>query len=331
MKKKFLVLLSVAAFIAASMTFAVGCGGKPEHTHTWATEWTSDGTNHWHACTGEGCDAKSDEAACSGGTATCVDKATCDVCKNAYGELDAANHTKTAFTYESNGNGTHTKKHECCGTVAVAAEECTGGTATCVEKATCEHCGGKHGEVDLTNHTKTTFTYESDGDGTHTKKHECCGAVAVAAEACSGGAATVCGEKATCEHCGGKYGDPLAHVWATEWTSDGTNHWHACTREDCTAKNNEAACSGGTATCVDKATCEVCENAHGEVDLTNHTKTTFTYESNGNGTHTKKHECCGTVAVAAEACSGGTATCTTKAVCEHCGAAYGEVDPANHT
>ena len=391
MKKKFLVLLSVAAFIAASMTFAVGCGGKPEHTHTWATEWTSDGTNHWHACTGEGCDAKSDEAACSGGTATCVDKATCDVCKNAYGELDAANHTKTAFTYESdgdgthtkkheccgavaaaaeectggtatcvekatcehcggkhgevdltnhtkttfayesNGDGTHTKKHECCGTVAVAAEACSGGTATCVEKATCDHCGGKHGEVDLTNHTKTTFTYESNGDGTHTKKHECCGTVAVAAEACSGGAATVCGEKATCEHCGGKYGDPLAHVWATEWTSDGTNHWHACTREDCTAKNNEAACSGGTATCVDKATCDVCKNAHGEVDLTNHTKTTFIYESNGNGTHTKKHECCGTVADAAEACSGGTATCTTKAVCEHCGAAYGEVDPANHT
>ena len=271
MKKRFLVLLSVAAFIAASMTFAVGCGGKPEHTHTWATEWTSDGTNHWHACTGEGCDAKSDEAACSGGTATCV------------------------------------------------------------EKATCEHCGGKHGEVDLTNHTKTTFTYESNGDGTHTKKHECCGTVAVAAEACSGGAATVCGEKATCEHCGGKYGDPLAHVWATEWTSDGTNHWHACTRDGCTAKNNEAACSGGTATCVDKATCDVCKNAHGEVDLTNHTQTTFTYESNGDGTHTKKHECCGTVADAAEACSGGTATCTTKAVCEHCGAAYGEVDPANHT
>ena len=330
MKKKFLVLLSVAAFIAASMTFAVGCGGKPEHTHTWATEWTSDGTNHWHACTGEGCDAKSDEAACSGGTATCVDKATCDVCKNAYGELDAANHTKTAFTYESDGNGTHTKKHECCGAVAVAAEECTGGTATCVEKATCEHCGGKHGEVDAANHTKTAFTYESNGNGTHTKKHECCGAVAAAAEECTGGTAT-CVEKATCEHCGGKYGDPLAHVWATEWTSDGTNHWHACTREGCTAKNNEAACSGGTATCVDKATCEVCENAHGEVDLTNHTKTTFTYESNGNGTHTKKHECCGTVAVAAEACSGGTATCTTKAVCEHCGAVYGEVDPANHT
>ena len=260
-----------------------------------------------------------------------MEKATCEHCGGKHGEVDLTNHTKTAFTYESNGDGTHTKKHECCGTVAAAAEECTGGTATCVEKATCEHCGGKHGEVDLTNHTKTTFTYESNGDGTHTKKHECCGTVAVAAEACSGGAATVCGEKATCEHCGGKYGDPLAHVWATEWTSDGTNHWHACTREDCTAKNNEAACSGGTATCVDKATCDVCKNAHGEVDLTNHTKTTFTYESNGNGTHTKKHECCGTVAATAEACSGGTATCTTKAVCEHCGAAYGEVDPANHT
>ena len=170
--KKFLVLLSVAAFIAASMTFAVGCGGKPEHTHTWATEWTSDGTNHWHACTGEGCDAKSDEAACSGGTATCVDKATCDVCKNAYGELDAANHTKTAFTYESNGDGTHTKKHECCGTVADAAEACSGGTATCTTKAVCEHCGGKHGEVDPANHTWGAGYDTSDPEYDY-KKCEC--------------------------------------------------------------------------------------------------------------------------------------------------------------
>ena len=153
MKKKFLVLLSVAAFIAASMTFAVGCGGKPEHTHTWATEWTSDGTNHWHACTGEGCDAKSDEAACSGGTATCVDKATCEHCGGKHGEVDLTNHTKTTFTYESDGDGTHTKKHECCGTVADAAAACSGGTATCTTKAVCEHCGAVYGEVDPANHT----------------------------------------------------------------------------------------------------------------------------------------------------------------------------------
>lgn len=27
------------------------------HVHQWATEWTSDGTHHWHECTAEGCTA----------------------------------------------------------------------------------------------------------------------------------------------------------------------------------------------------------------------------------------------------------------------------------
>ena len=213
MKKKLWIALSVAAFVVASMTFMIGCGDNtPEHTHTWATEWTSDGTSHWHACTGEGCDEKNDLTKCAGGTATCSAKSVCDTCHNAYGELDPDNHASTTFTYESNGDGTHTKKHECCGAVEAADEACSGGTATCVEKAECELCGGKYGEVSTTNHD-----------------------------------------------------------WATAWTSDGTNHWHACTREDCTAKNDEAACSGGTATCLKKATCDVCKNEYGTVNPDNHT------------------------------------------------------------
>ena len=28
----------------------------PAHTHSWATEWTTDDTHHWHECTAEGCD-----------------------------------------------------------------------------------------------------------------------------------------------------------------------------------------------------------------------------------------------------------------------------------
>ncbi|MGM9651040.1 MAG: hypothetical protein ACI3VX_03760, partial [Faecousia sp.] len=30
--------------------------GTPTHTHNWATDWTTDDTNHWHECTVEGCD-----------------------------------------------------------------------------------------------------------------------------------------------------------------------------------------------------------------------------------------------------------------------------------
>ncbi len=55
-----------------------------ELTHDAATDWKTDETNHWHECS---CGAKSDEAAHSGGTATCKDKAACSVCASAYGEL----------------------------------------------------------------------------------------------------------------------------------------------------------------------------------------------------------------------------------------------------
>ena len=37
--------------------------GQPEHTHSWATGWSSDATSHWHACTVDGCAEKSDIAA----------------------------------------------------------------------------------------------------------------------------------------------------------------------------------------------------------------------------------------------------------------------------
>lgn len=53
--------------------------------------------------------------------------------------------------------------------------------------------------------------------------------------------------------------------------------------------------------------------------------------SNGDGTHTHKCTVDGCKGVETMACSGGTATCTEKAICEYCGKAYGELDPKNHT
>lgn len=55
------------------------------------------------------------------------------------------------------------------------------------------------------------------------------------------------------------------------------------------------------------------------------------WTSNGDGTHTRKCEIEGCNGSKTKDCSGGTATCTEKAVCEVCGKAYGELDPKNHT
>lgn len=52
------------------------------------------------------------------------------------------------------------------------------------------------------------------------------------------------------------------------------------------------------------------------------------WTSNGDGTHSRHCTC---NAVETENCSGGTATCIAKAVCEICKESYGSLDPNNHT
>lgn len=52
------------------------------------------------------------------------------------------------------------------------------------------------------------------------------------------------------------------------------------------------------------------------------------WTSNGDGTHSRHCTC---NAVETENCSGGTATCIAKAVCEICKESYGSPDPNNHT
>ena len=55
------------------------------------------------------------------------------------------------------------------------------------------------------------------------------------------------------------------------------------------------------------------------------------WASNGDGTHSRECTVDGCNGVETMACSGGTATCTEKAVCEYCGKAYGKPDSNNHT
>ena len=55
------------------------------------------------------------------------------------------------------------------------------------------------------------------------------------------------------------------------------------------------------------------------------------WASNGDGTHSRECTVDGCSGSETKDCSGGTATCTKKAVCEVCGKAYGEPDPKNHT
>ena len=140
----------------------------------------------------------------------------------------------------------------------------------------------------------------------------------------TGGTETpTCTTGKTCEKCGAEYGI-LGHDW-DRWTPkyDGTNtHTRRCKRSNCDAEET-GSCSGGYATCDSLGMCNTCGGSYygghawGE------------WSSAGNGTHTRScTNYCREVDTAS--CTGGTATCTAKAVCEVCGGEYGEKDPDNH-
>ena len=84
--------------------------------------------------------------------------------------------------------------------------------------------------------------------------------------------------------------------------------------------------SGGTETptCTTGKTCALCGAKYG---ILGHDWGAWT-PINGNGTHTRSCTRCPEVDTAS--CTGGTATCSAKAVCEACGGKYGERDPNNH-
>ena len=148
-----------------------------------------------------------------------------------------------------------------------------------------------------------------DGNITHLQVH-------------SGGTqGPTCTEGKICKKCGAEYGI-LGHdwgAWTPNYASNGT-HTRRCKR--CNAEET-GSCSGGYATCDTLGMCNTCGGSYygghawGE------------WSSAGNGTHTRScTNYCREVDTAK--CTGGKATCTTKAVCEVCGGEYGEKDPNNH-
>ena len=55
--------------------------------------------------------------------------------------------------WTSNGDGTHSRECTVDGCKGVETMACSGGNATCAEKAVCEYCGKAYGKPDLNNHT----------------------------------------------------------------------------------------------------------------------------------------------------------------------------------
>ncbi|WP_270590522.1 hypothetical protein [Coprococcus sp. LG101-27] len=186
------------------------------------------------------------------------------------GQGDAHEHNGN---WTSNGDGTHSRHCTCN---VVETQNCSGGTATCTEKAKCAVCGAKYGDV-LGHDFTTSWTHddnehwkqcsrcdEKDDVGPHTWNS----GTVTTAPTC-----TKAGEKTySCNKCDATKIEPIpatGHSWKSDWTSDATHHWHECTNKNCDVTDNAgkkgyAEHSGGKATCTQNAVCEFCKAEYGE-------------------------------------------------------------------
>lgn len=195
--------------------------------HDWDTEWSKDNDHHWHKC--KNCDAT---------TAT------------------AAHTDFTAWKSDSSGHW-----HECstCGYKTAVTAHIPGAAATETTPQLCTKCGYVIAPATHPVHT-WVFVAETPAtcNATGVKKHYNC----------------------TCGRTSFKNGDtydinedasvltieknPTHHAVSnpdSKWHSDSANHWQEYTC--CHARANEAAHSGGAATCTAQAVCGVCGRAYG--------------------------------------------------------------------
>ena len=134
----------------------------------------------------------------------------------------------------------------------------------------------------------------------------------------------ICTKGKICEKCGAEYDIP-GHVWG-EWTPNGNGtHTRRCTNPNCDAKEENVPCGGDSrATCIRPGTCTTCGGRYdGGHDW-------GAWRPNDDGTHTRRCTRSNCDGAETENCSGGTATCSAKAVCKVCGGKYGKRDTDNH-
>ncbi|WP_242986272.1 pectate lyase-like adhesive domain-containing protein [Roseburia sp. AF42-8] len=175
--------------------------------------------------------------------------------------------------WTSNDNGTHSRRCTCN---VVETQNCSGGTATCTQRAKCTVCGAEYGDV-LGHDFTTSWTHD---DNEHWKQCSRCdkkddvgphtwdnGTITTAPTCTKAGKKTY-----SCTKCDATKIEPIpatGHSWKSDWTSDATHHWHECANENCDVTDNAgkkgyAEHSGGKATCTQNAVCEFCKAEYGE-------------------------------------------------------------------
>lgn len=198
-------------------TFEIGDKDPDNHSGILNNDWKSNDTNHWkeYSC----CRAHAEEAAHSGGTATCQNKAVCSTCNKPYGDLGSHVPAST-WSKDASGHWHACQTPNCNEQLAFAAHT-PGPAATEDAPQLCTVCS--YELAPALEHTHVWGAWISNGDGTHTRTCAKDGSH-TETNACSGGIAT-CQNSAVCAVCNTAYGakDMTNHTGGTGSGSSGGN------------------------------------------------------------------------------------------------------------
>lgn len=319
-------------------------------------EWQSNDDNHWkeYSC----CHAHAEEGTHTGGTATCTAEAVCATCGKKYGALAA--HDFTAEVAEAR----YLTSAADCEKAAVYYKSCR--ICGLSSKGTADEATFTSGNILGHDWGEPSYTWAEVQDGYMCSATKVCQRCSTDVAEIATVTYAVTKEPACLNTGTGTYtatfsdafGFPAqtktvtlpatGHSWG-----EATYSWRSHTTYfTCTAKrvcqndstHEETATVTAVYSVVAEPTC--LETGSGryqasfEADWAVDQSSTVTlaalghdfgaWTSNGNGTHIR---ICSRDASHTETgdCTGGTATCTAKAVCETCGGAYGAKDPDNHT
>lgn len=201
------------------------CGYGSDHTHTYAEEWSTDETNHWHASTC-GHDVKD----ALGAHVDTDHDDLCDTCARSGG----CEHPVAADAWLSDAQG-HWHGAACGHNVKLETAAHEDGN----NDGACDVCAWADPEHTHTYKTEYSFDEKNhwyDADCSHTLKD----GVQAHTDSDNNGACDVCA-----------WNDGCVHAYSTLWSVDGTHHWHSVTcshsiapadKAEHTDNDNDGAC-----------------------------------------------------------------------------------------
>ena len=285
-------------------------------SHNYSTVWSKDGDNHWYACTNNGCTEKKESAVHTWNNgevtkdASCFEEGvttyTCTVCGQTKTEaIKMIDHTfSTEWSKDGAGHWYACTVEGCNGKDAEVPHTWNNGETTkeasCFEEGvttyTCNVC--KQTKTEAINMIDHTYSTEwSKGANGHW--HDC------TVEGCTAKDTVIphtfgdwVNDSRYCSACKFAEAREHKHVFATEWSKDGENHWYACTIAGCKEKDKTAPHTWNSgeitkdASCFEEGVtayeCTVCGQTKNEaIKMIDHTFSTE-WSKDGDG---HWHEC----------------------------------------